>query len=83
MNLDEYCYPCRRKMKVDQTGIEILEMTEKGEPYKLWSADVLICPVCGQTIVTRLGNEPKSQQGQKGFAQEVKMAWHRDVLEVV
>ena len=82
MNLDEYCYPCRRKMKADVVGIEILEMTEKGEPYKLWSADVLICPVCGQTVITRFGEKPTGQQGQEGFEKQLKGAWSRNVLEV-
>jgi len=83
MNLDEYCYPCRRKMKVDIVGIEVLEMTAKGEPYKLWSADVLICPVCGQTVVTRFSDRPISQQGQEGFEKQLKRAWKMGVLEVV
>ena len=82
MNLDEYCYPCRRKMRVDTVGIEVLEMTETGEPYKLWSADVLICPVCGQTVVTRFAEKPASQQGQEGFEKQLKEAWGRNVLEV-
>ena len=53
--IDEFCVGCRRKMKVAKVGQEVLELTERGVPYKCMSGDVLECPVCGCRVVTRFG----------------------------
>ena len=53
--IDEFCVKCKRKLFVSKAGQEVIELTEKGEPYKHMAGDVLECPKCGLQVVTRFG----------------------------
>jgi len=55
MTTDQFCVKCRRKMRVAKAGQEVLELTEKGVPYKLMTGDVLRCPECDYDVVARFG----------------------------
>ena len=37
-------------MKVAKVGVQIVEETEKGAPYKIWMADRLCCTGCRYTV---------------------------------
>jgi len=53
--MDEFCVKCGRKMFVAKVGQEVLELTEKGAPYKLMTGDMLECPECHCQVVIRFG----------------------------
>jgi len=67
--IDEFCVSCRRKMRVAKVGQEVLELDERGEPYRLMTGDVLRCPECDYKVVTRFGNV--MARHDKGFAESV------------
>ena len=46
------CGPCGRFMRVQTNAVTVEELTETGEPYKLWRADEYACPDCGTTAVS-------------------------------
>ena len=81
--IDEFCVRCKRKMRVAKVGQEVLELTERGEPYKLMSGDVLRCPECDYEVVSRFGRVTPCHE--EGFDEKVQ-GW-RDLgfglLEVV
>ena len=68
--IDEFCVKCRRKMRVAKAGQEVLELTEKGVPYKLMSGDVLRCPECDYEVVSRFGEVMAMHE--EGFAERVQ-----------
>jgi len=79
---DEFCVKCRRKMHVAKVGQEVLELTEKGTPYRLAAGDVLECPKCGYQVVTRFGKVTPHYEA--GFNELVGRLRRRDLLlEVV
>ena len=70
ITVDEFCVKCRRKMRVAKAGQTVLELTEKGVPYKLMSGDVLRCPECDYEVVSRFGSVMAKHE--KGFDARVK-----------
>lgn len=42
---------------------------EKWVPYKLWSADLLECRVCGTEIVAGFGQQPFAEHFEKDYDQ--------------
>jgi hypothetical protein len=61
-------------MKVKRNGIELLEMAgaQNPQPYKLWQADLFMCPGCGIEIVSGYGQKPVAEHFQDGFATRIK-----------
>jgi len=81
MNIDEFCAGCGRKMFLAKTGQEVLELTEKGRPYKLMTGDVLECPECHCLVVTRFGEVTPRHDPR--FTEAVQKARIAKALEVV
>jgi len=52
------CYDCLVEMKCVQNGIYVIEQDDKGYPYKLWSADLWMCPECGATVIRNFADRP-------------------------
>lgn len=73
MSLKLICTNCGREMRPKKIGVRVLELiemdqvTEDREPYKIWSADLMECPQCKMTIVSRFGNTPLTEHFQPGF----------------
>ena len=78
--MDEFCVKCRRKMFVAKVSQEVLELTERGVPYKHMCGDVLECPECHCQVVTRFGEV--TAQHDEDFADKTLGFRHR-MLEVV
>ena len=62
-----YCGNDGREMKTEACGITLVQVFFNGDPYKLYKADLLRCPLCGAAVVTRLGAEPFAEHYQPGF----------------
>jgi len=62
------CARCNAAMKVIRTGAPVLEKFEDGNPYKLWAADLLQCPICQIKVLMNFGTEPMASHYQLGFA---------------
>lgn len=77
---DEFCVKCRRKMRLAKADQEVLEITEKGVPYKLMTGDVLECPECHCQVVTRFG--PVTMRHDEDFLDKT-LGFHHRMLEVV
>lgn len=46
--------PCGHQMRPETNGIQLLELTgsepKDGKPYRIWRADLMKCPDCGNEI---------------------------------
>lgn len=62
------CVKCKRAMEIEKTGIYFVEMfNDPPQPYKIWSADLWRCPVCGHQIVRGFGDNPLMEHYEDGF----------------
>jgi len=53
------CRKCEREFKPKENGVIVVEMfSQPPKPYKLWSADLWYCPVCGIEIVAGFAGNP-------------------------
>lgn len=69
------CIECEEKMELIN-GISLLEYIdeEKTKPYKLWNADMAVCPECGVQVIFRFADAPAAQDHEEGFAAAVAEA---------
>ena len=51
-------------MQCDRNSVVVEETTDRGTPYKLWSADRYKCPTCGHEIVSGFGRRPLAEHFQ-------------------
>jgi hypothetical protein len=49
---------CGRFMRVKRNSVTVEELTEAGEPYKLWSADLYECEECLSETIAGFGRMP-------------------------
>ena len=77
---DIFCADCGRKLYPVKVGQEVIELTEKGEPYKVMRGDVLECGACGLQVVTRWGRIVR--QHEDDFERKVEAARRIGCLEV-
>ncbi len=76
------CSACRvayRPLKNDITVLETMDENFK-EPYRLWCADLLQCPVCKHRLIAGFGKSHFAEHYQDDFDQQLKNAIDRRVL---
>jgi len=56
-----FLYPVRNSVTVE-------ELTETGEPYKLWSADLWGCADCETRVIAGFGALPLAEHYQSDYA---------------
>jgi hypothetical protein len=78
---DIFCVKCKRMLKPWKNGQEVIELTEKGEPYKVMQGDVLAYPKCGLQIVTHWGRPTCRHEADFPF--RLRQARTAEALEVV
>jgi hypothetical protein len=55
-------------MEPVRTGVMVIETS--GNPpkaFRIWSADLMGCPICGLQVLERFGGEPVIESHQAGF----------------
>jgi hypothetical protein len=62
------CVDCEIELKPQDNGIYVIETASFG-PYKIWSADVWVCPQCKHEVVAGFGNGPLAEHYQDKFAE--------------
>lgn len=56
------CVKCEREFKPEENGVIVAEMFQRNTKiYKLWSADLWKCPVCGIEIVVGFSQYPYAE----------------------
>jgi hypothetical protein len=55
-------------MRVKNNSVTVEELTEDGQPYKLWSADLLECVGCGCEMIAGFAREPLAEHYQPTYA---------------
>lgn len=62
------CVKCEIEMSPKKNDVPFLETTglEK-KPYRLWSADLWWCELCGAQVVHGYSKKPLMESFQKGF----------------
>ena len=80
------CLRCHRFLKVKKNGVVIEEgrpLTGQRDgpwgPYKLWQADLWVCPGCGVEIVMGFGRGPLSEHFRPDYETE-RESWRGDLL---
>ncbi len=58
---------CGRFLRVKQNSVTVEELTEDGQPYKLWDADLWACADCGIEVVTGFAREPLAEHYQDTY----------------
>ncbi len=61
------CTKCHVELKCSKTGVLVEELTDQGEPYKVWSCDLFKCPKCGAEIAGRFGDSPIAEHYQVDY----------------
>jgi len=64
---------CGHEMKNQCSNASWLQKDGKGDPYKLWYADVMKCPLCGN-VIYRLANVPYAESFQPTFVTYLEYA---------
>lgn len=53
------CTKCDREFQIETTGVLVQEYFQKNkEIYRVWSADLMKCPKCERTVVSRFADKP-------------------------
>ncbi len=60
------CTDCGRDFKNIRSGVLVKELFQKNkEVYRVWMADYLACPECGDGVVARFGDNPIAEHWDK------------------
>lgn len=66
------CVKCEVEFRMKIAGIYVKEMYRHNqEVYKVWSADLWECPLCGTQIVFGFGNNPLAHGSDEEEMREV------------
>lgn len=62
------CVNCQVEYDIEKSGVYVVEyFSDPPKPYKLWSADLYSCPICGDETITAFGLSPIREHYQDGF----------------
>jgi hypothetical protein len=74
IGIGHVCVDCRTWMMPLKNDIVVLETYEDGGDYKLWSADLGMCPKCKRRMIYGFGASHISEQYLPDF-QEIKQRY--------
>jgi hypothetical protein len=72
------CGSCGVEYAPNLNGVYVVEMMARGRrqvPYKVWIADRLECPHCGNLIIAGFGDAPIRQHFDEDFKE-----WYADLM---
>ena len=49
------CVKCEIELRPEKNGVYVEEHRGHNQPYKIWHADLLACPICDFQIITGFG----------------------------
>ena len=53
------CLKCQMEMRIVRVGVTVVEMfLDPPEPYRVWNADVVECPMCKNRVATGFSIKP-------------------------
>lgn len=59
------CTACQVELRSHKVGIAVLDTAGKEQrPYKMWSADLSKCPICGIEAIVGFGDNPHAYDWQ-------------------
>ena len=61
------CVQCQTYLVPVKNDISVLETDDRGEPYKIWSADLVWCPDCEMEFITGYGRVHICEHYMKDF----------------
>lgn len=69
------CPKCRVEYRSFTSGVNVIEMfNDPPEPYKIWLADLWVCPGCGGSIVSGFAFNPVAEHFQDHFKMDLEKA---------
>lgn len=84
--MNSVCVQCGIEHRIKQNGFSVVEMfMDPPQPYRIWSADLWECPVCGAQTTVRAA-KPRAEYSDEHF--EAALDWvalqpHAVVFETV
>lgn len=60
------CAKCNTVMRCEKNEVYVIEMADFG-PYKIWFADLWICPGCGNEVIAGFAVEPLAEHYEDHF----------------
>ena len=68
--MQHVCVKCQAKFQLKKMSVLVIETTGSDpKPIRVWSADLLSCPICAAELITNFGHEPIIESHEAGFAQ--------------
>ena len=61
------CTACQIGYVPLKNDILVVEMMEDNKPYKLWSADLVECPICYHRVITGFGRNHIAEHYEPSF----------------
>jgi len=62
------CASCKVLYIPKTNGVYVEELLEDGSPYKVWLADLLICPICKVEVIAGFGQNPIKEHFEEDYA---------------
>ena len=79
------CSKCRVAYVPLKNDVVVVETTgdEKDEPYKLWCADVLECPLCNHRLIAGFGQQHFCEHWEPDFKENIERYRKNGILFTV
>lgn len=62
------CVKCQAQYQPKKMGVSVVETAgTPPKPYRIWSADVLECPLCNTEVISNFSHEPAIESHESGF----------------
>lgn len=61
------CANCERQLKIEKSGVFVIETFLDDQPYKIWNADLWKCDSCKTEIVSGFGHGSLSEHYMDNF----------------
>ena len=75
------CTDCSREYQNIRSGVVVKELFQKNkEVYRVWTADYLACPECGDGVVARFADKPNAEHWDKEKMAEVLLRCEKKIL---
>ena len=75
------CTQHGREYKNIRSGVLVKELYQKNkEVYRIWAADYLACPVCGDGIIARFADKPIAEHWDKDKMAEALLRCEKRTL---
>lgn len=75
----EVCVQCQARMGVKRMGVAVIETAGiPANPFRIWRADLMQCPICGRELLSHFSHEPVAERHHDDFEAALTAASKQD-----